>query len=113
MVDVFIVGIFVAAVQLDLGGVPLAKASSCVGIHVFALAIVMSMGSSWLVTRDRERRGATRPAAAQVGASELGSWVGRALSLGRAAGLAAVLALPLLEVSKRLEVGGMELEAYK
>ena len=59
MLDVFIVGVFVAAVQLDLtvkgepSGFHLAKASSRVGIHVFALAIVMSMGSAWLVAGGR------------------------------------------------------------
>ena len=92
MLDVFIVGVFVAAVQLGF----VADASSRWGIHVFALSIVMSMGCTWYVARVFGGHGTPRPAPA------LRSSLGRALAAGRALGLAAMFALPLLEVTKVL-----------
>lgn len=105
MLDVFIVAVFVAAVQLDLlprdgdgeGGLPLATSTSRWGIHVFALAIVMSMWSAWLVGR---LEGSFEAGPAHAG---LRTATGRGLATARAGALVAMLALPLLEVRRTIE----------
>ncbi len=111
MLDVFIIAVFVAAVQLDLrvGGKPtglfLAKATSRPGIHWFALAIAASMATTHFIAgsslpRPRVREGA-----------RLRSAGARLLSLGRTAGLVAVWILPLLEVKRRLEMGFVQVDS--
>lgn len=103
MLDVFIVGVFVAAAQLEFlsggesTGQHLAKADSRWGIHVFTLAIVMSMLSVWLVAR---REGAIRR---PVSHGSLRTPLGRLLATARAASLIAIFALPLLQVSLLIE----------
>lgn len=96
MLDVFIVGVFVAAVQLGV-----AHADSRWGIHVFALAIVMSMGCTWLVTRLEE----PVPEPASAPSAGLRSPLGRFLALARSLAIVGMLALPLLKVSKELAFG--------
>lgn len=88
MLDVCIVGVFVASVQLGV-----AKSTSRVGIHVFSLAILLSMMNSWWVA------GRSRPVR-QSALDDLRSPLGRVLSLLRVASFVAVMLLPLLKVKK-------------
>jgi uncharacterized paraquat-inducible protein A len=92
MVDVFIVGTFVGAVQLGL----IARSASEWGIHVFTLAIVMSMLSAAFIAHVEEGRREPHPGPG------LNSALGRLLAGARAASLVGVFLLPVLEVSRPL-----------
>lgn len=89
MLDVFIVAAFVGSIQLGI-----AVGTSRPGIYVFALAILMSMGSTLLVAR---MEGVRREVAAS---GALRAWWARLLSTASAACLGAGLPMAIFHVSK-------------
>ena len=91
MLDVFVVGIFVGAIRFGF----LAEGSSRPGIHVFALAILLSMVSTILVGRVD---GGPEP----VRRDGPPAWYARLVALVTAAGVAYAIAYPMLEIKKAL-----------
>lgn len=98
MLDVFVIALFVGAIRLGL----LADAASHAGIHVFALAIVISMFATLLVVRAERRDDASSGPAVEPGCEAVRGLGARVFTLLSAATLAAALSTPVLQVTKAI-----------